>query len=67
MPDVEPRIDDRDRHARPRRRESLDADLAEPPLLALQRLGRVGRGRHAIRPLALREDERVSLPKRRQR
>ena len=40
---VDAAVDDRDRHARAGRRRAVGADVGEPPLLALQRVG----GRHS--------------------
>ncbi len=55
--EVEAGVDEADRHARARRRESVDADLREPPLVGLQRVDRVGGRRDPVRPLGLREHQ----------
>ena len=52
---VEAGVDDRDGHAGPGRRDALEADLGEPPLLRLERLGRVGDGGDLVGVLALGE------------
>ena len=56
--EVEAGVDEADRHARARRREAVDTDLREPPLVGLEGIDRVGGRRDPVRPLGLGEQQR---------
>ena len=60
--EVEARVDDRDGHARPGCGLALDADLGEPPLVGLERIGRLCRrgDRVGLLPLCERQSAAVA-------